>query len=76
MGKHKPKPLKTLSQALFDGALMDAKEVASCLKVPSATVYSWTASGLLPSVKLSGNLLRFRPEDVLDFRDGKIQGGA
>lgn len=46
--------------------LISPKELAKILRVSLVTVYKWAERGILPSYKLE-NLVRFSPDDVLDF---------
>jgi excisionase family DNA binding protein len=50
-------------------ALLTVREVATLLRVSTATIYALAARQELPHVRVS-NALRFRPEDVRAFRDG------
>jgi len=46
--------------------LLSPKELSRILKVSPVTIYKWAERGILPSFKLEG-VLRFSPDDVLDF---------
>lgn len=55
--------------------LLDAREVAELLNVPTRWVREHTRSGLLPHVRL-GRYVRYRREAVLAWLDEQEQGGA
>lgn len=46
--------------------LLSPKELSRVLKVSPVTIYKWAERGVLPSFKLEG-VLRFSPDDVMDF---------
>lgn len=51
--------------------LLRAERVAALLSVDRRTVYRWAEQGVLPSVRLSAKVLRFRREDVATFVSGR-----
>jgi excisionase family DNA binding protein len=55
--------------------LLTDRDVAAVLAVRPDTVRRWAASGLLPSVRLGGRLLRFRAEDVQQWIQGQSSSG-
>jgi excisionase family DNA binding protein len=65
------KRIRTLTELLGTGGLMNVAEVSVTLNVSQPCVYAWAKAGVLPAVQLSEQVLRFRPEDVRDFIDGK-----
>lgn len=46
--------------------LLSPKELARIMKVSQVTIYKWAERGIISSYKLEG-VLRFSPDDVLDF---------
>ncbi len=58
-------PVKTPGPAAL---LWTAEEAAQQLRVSRRTVWSLTASGELPVVRIR-RCVRYRPEDVLAYRD-------
>jgi excisionase family DNA binding protein len=54
-----------------DVALLSAAEVAVRLKVKAPYVYRLGRDGHLPRVVLPGDVVRFHPDDVDAFIDGK-----
>ncbi len=53
---------------------MTPRQVADLLAVRVETVRTWSKQGKIPSVKLSHNCLRFRPDDVQDFIRRHLKG--
>lgn len=47
--------------------LLGTNEVAMMLGITKATLYSWTCRNLIPCIKLSGRVLRFRESDILEW---------
>jgi excisionase family DNA binding protein len=56
--------------------LLTDREVADLLVVKPDTVRRWAASGQLPSVRLGGRLIRFRPDDVERWIEGQATSTA
>jgi excisionase family DNA binding protein len=54
--------------------LLGVRDVARRLGVSTATVYRWAEEGTLPHVRLSSNILRFRPQDVAEFIASRFRG--
>jgi len=54
---------------LVAAALLTVREVATLLRVSTATIYALAARQKLPHVRVS-NAVRFRPEDVEAFITG------
>lgn len=46
--------------------LLDARDVSRILKIRLSTVYKYTSAGLIPHVKVLGNL-RFRENEIQKF---------
>jgi excisionase family DNA binding protein len=55
--------MTTLEQLRVCRRLLTAEELAALLNVSEKTVYRWSKSGSLPSVRL-GTLVRFEPAAV------------
>jgi excisionase family DNA binding protein len=53
--------------------LLTVREVAHGIGVSRATVYRWAEEGRLRHVRLSSNVLRFRPEDLAAFIAGRAR---
>ncbi len=47
--------------------LLTPQKVAEILKIKPARVYEAVRDGRLPAVRITGKLIRFRPEDVECF---------
>jgi len=56
--------------------LLTDREVAELLVVKPDTVGRWAAAGQLPSVRLGGRLMRFRPDDVERWIEGQALRGS
>ena len=54
---------------------LSSREAATTLGVSERTLFSWTASGLLPRVKIGGRVM-FRVADIEALLSRHIQGGA
>ncbi len=52
--------------------LLTAKEVARILGLEVQTIYAKAAKGEIPSVKVAGKNLRFRPSDIEQYAGIKI----
>lgn len=52
-------------------ALMSAQDVADLCGVPLGTVYAWNSRGTGPSRIAVGKHVRYRPEDVQAWLDGR-----
>jgi excisionase family DNA binding protein len=50
--------------------MMTADEVAECLHVAKATIYSWTCGKKITFIKIGGQLL-FKESEIMAFIDGK-----
>lgn len=55
---------------LQDGNLLTAIQVARILNLSEKTIYFWAKKRRIPSIML-GKAVRFRPEDIADFRFGR-----
>jgi excisionase family DNA binding protein len=55
--------MTTLEQLQARRGLLTAEELAALLNVSEKTVYRWSKSGSLPSVRI-GTLVRFEPATV------------
>ncbi len=51
--------------------LMDARDVASYLHISIDTVRRLTRSGELPCVQVGGRSIRYRPEQISAYLDGR-----
>jgi excisionase family DNA binding protein len=56
--------------------LLTAREVAEHLGFTPKTILRWQRRGLLPAIKLPGDKVRFRPEDVDAWLDERATGAA
>jgi excisionase family DNA binding protein len=54
--------------------LWTVKETAEQLRVSERTLHTWTAEGLLPSVRLGGRVL-YRPGDVETLVEKSVSTG-
>jgi len=68
--------IRSLNELVGTGSLMNVPEVSETLNVSAPCVYAWARSGVLPSVQLSEQVLRFKPEDIKDFIDARWKGEA
>jgi excisionase family DNA binding protein len=66
------KPVRTLKEVLEQGGLMDVAELAQYLKCSVPSVYTWAKAGKIPHVKISTLGLRFRPDEILAWQEGKV----
>jgi excisionase family DNA binding protein len=46
------------------GGLLTAEELAQRLRLRPSTIKRWAQGGLIPSIRLSGRVVRFDPGDV------------
>jgi excisionase family DNA binding protein len=49
-------------------SLLDVYEVARRLNVCKDTVYRWSRRGVLPSIRLPGETIRWDPKDIDKFQ--------
>jgi excisionase family DNA binding protein len=62
---------------IMDEPLMTAAEVAALLHVSVPSVFRWARLGLLPSVRLGIDTVRFEPSAVRSFiLDGAARGAS
>jgi excisionase family DNA binding protein len=54
--------------------LLDVYDVAKQLNVAKDTVYRWSRRGVLPSVRMPGNVVRWRPKDIEKFMAERVMG--
>lgn len=59
----------------FEGRLLTVRETADHLRISTRTLYSLTAYGDLPAVRI-GRSVRYRPQDVAAYCERLAQGGA
>jgi excisionase family DNA binding protein len=57
------------------GQLFTIKQVSELLQLSSRTIYSLTAAGDLPAVRI-GRSVRYRPADLAAYVERLAQGGA
>lgn len=60
------------------GDLLTAEEVAAHFRVKAETVRGWARQGIVPSIKLSHKMVRYRLDDVIEAlqRRGGLSGDA
>jgi excisionase family DNA binding protein len=51
--------------------LINAREVAQRLNITAWTVYDYARRGILPSIRMAPNCIRFDPQDVKTFIEEK-----
>lgn len=51
--------------------LLTAKETAATLGVSTKTLYLWDRDGTLPAIHLAARCVRYSPDDLARFIDGK-----
>jgi excisionase family DNA binding protein len=51
--------------------LLDIDDVKALLKVSKATIYAWTSKGIIPHIKPSKGLVRFRESKILAWLEEK-----
>ncbi|WP_432504307.1 helix-turn-helix transcriptional regulator [Kineococcus arenarius] len=56
--------------------LWTVDDVAAYLGVPTGTLYQWSSRGIGPRTRKVGRHLRYRPQDVEAWLDGRERGGA
>ena len=54
--------------------LLNVKEVAQRLRISVPTVYDWAAKGILPHIRLSDRVLRFRETDIEKYKTRRTKG--
>jgi excisionase family DNA binding protein len=56
--------------------LLNGREVADILRVDYGTVKRWSRDGTLPKARIGAGTVRFRPQDVQEFIDSRIERPA
>jgi excisionase family DNA binding protein len=54
--------------------LLEVNEVAELLNVTKRTVWRWSRLGLLPSIRMPGDIIRWDPEDINKFKTARVVG--
>jgi excisionase family DNA binding protein len=54
--------------------LLDVYEVVKLLNVHKNTVYKWSRLGLLPSIRMPGDIVRWDPKDIEKFKQQRRKG--
>lgn len=57
------------------GQLLTSRETAGYLRISTRTLYTLTASGQLPAIRI-GRAVRYRPADLAAYIERLAQGGA
>jgi DNA-binding transcriptional MerR regulator len=65
-----------MSQSSRIAPLWTVQDVATYLRVPVQTLYSWRMQGYGPQARKIGKYLRYRPEDVITWLDQLDNGAA
>lgn len=60
---------------MSDKPMWDDKQVAKFLHVALETVRKWRRTGKGPRWSKLGDLVRYDPQDVIDWRDAQPKGG-
>jgi excisionase family DNA binding protein len=55
--------------------LLTAREVAEQLGVSTGALLRWTRAGRVPAVKLPSGAVRYRPEQLDEWLDGRAMAG-
>jgi excisionase family DNA binding protein len=65
------KVMKTTKEAVGPVRLLSAREVAELLQIPVGTIYQWRCTGVGPTSMRVGRHVRFNPEDVASWVEGR-----
>ena len=63
------------NQARSPEQLLTTTEVAELFQVCNKTIRNWVKRGLLPAVRPTEGVVRFRREDVATLRNAAVSGG-
>ena len=76
MSRHaRPEPGPIDTGALMAKPLWTIEDLSAYLSVPVATIYKWRTIGEAPRAHKIGRYLRWAPEDVFAWLEGKRDAG-
>jgi len=54
--------------------LLEVNEVAELLSVTKRTIWKWSRLGILPSIRMPGDIIRWDPEEINKFKTSRTIG--
>jgi excisionase family DNA binding protein len=55
-------------------SLLKVEQVAELLNVSKRTIWRWSRLGILPSVRMPGDVVRWDPDDINSFKQSRSIG--